>query len=555
MSQAVRALQVTTDIQHELFCSVRIVGGDTSHILAHECVTQRLLVLSADGGRVLWYVDLASTLRATTATPQQSMLLLEDEVVVVGASMQVSSCASIVTISLLTQARVGTTLNVPCVAYNARVDGVVRPVYSLQGMRPLQILQGPCLADMAVAQCYIVRMLRSDLSSAQVYVPCDGGQDLAYVVSTDVMLGALGQPFVRSSRDGSMTYTGTGNCMVAQDQTTLHGQAAQRPPSSSFGAGCPFRSLGWDCVQPLNLAFATEITGSSQLLPAGFSVKHTHKDLKEIFEHAETLLNSQNASGAMLYQSMLRSAWNNATPVDWVELPVSRDIVYITATTVGYLSTSGTVLLDPFAGGYCRAHDMMGCAPGSFGSAAEGTCRPCSGATSVDSMAYQVHCAYNLVQGRPPYAHFEYVADDQLQHDDIEYAICLYKQMRGTPNLGDCLRTNASASVLSPPQPVSMANSSEKGWVQEIADSKGTVQVATGVQNVFEWNSEDTSLLEALYHPTAERNTSHPLVIPFVFSFHTLHILPFVFSSHTFTYLLISLYRYRLVSSGLETAS
>ena len=505
-SAAVHALQVTLDTPYELFCSVRIVGG-TRHVLAHECAAQQLLALSADGGRVLWYVDLGGTFQPTTITPQQSMLLLEEEVVLVGASTRVASCASIVTIHLLTQAQ--TELSIPCVAYNARVNGNVQRVYSMQGMRPQQVLRGLCLADMAVSQCYIVSMARSDLSTAQVYVPCDGGQDLVYVVSTDAMLAALGQPFVRESRDGGMTYTGTGNCMVAQDQTTLPGRAAQRPPSSSFGAGCPFRSLGWDCAQPLNLAFSTEITGSSQLLPAGFSVKHTHQDLKDIFEHAQASL--QNSSGALMYQSMLRSAWNNATPVDWVELPVSRDIVYITTTTVGYLSTSGTVLLDPFAAGYCRAHDMLGCAPGSYGSAAEGTCRPCDD-VGDGSVAYQVHCAYGAVQGRPPYAHFEYVADDLLQHEELEHALCLYKQMRGVPDLGDCLASDNS-SVLSPPQPVTMAaEGSEAGWVKDVQEAKGTLQAATGVQNVYEWNSEDTSLLKALYHSHSEpKNDSHPL--------------------------------------------
>ena len=479
-SRSVRALQATLDTRYTQFCSVRVVQS-TGEVLAHECASQRLLLISADGTRVLWAVELdffQPTVAA--AMPQQSMLLL-DQVVLVGTPASAVECAAIWTVDPISLAT-RRVQSIPCVAYNARVDGTWRAAYSLEGMQPRQVLSGPCLADMAVTRCYVVSMTRSDLSSATVYVPTDGGMDLAYVVSTDRMLGALGTSITRTNKDGRMSYTGRGNCVMLQDQTTDRVQASLRPPPVTIGTGCPYRLQGWPCVQPLNLAFATEITGAAQLVPGGFSMMDTHDALSSRFEVMES--NMTNVSGPLLYQSMLRHAWNNATPVDWVELPVSGDLLYITPTTVGYVSTSGMVLQDPFAPGYCKAHNMQGCASGYYGSVG-GTCKPCG--QGDGSVAYQVQCAYTVVRAQAPYVQFSYVSSVSLVQEDVDLAICLYKQMQGVQV--DCSKTNAT-SFLSPPQPVTMSD----------------------MQHVYDWNSEDTSLLDAMFYSPRQGNLSHPLV-------------------------------------------
>ena len=493
-SQSVRALQATLDERYTRFCAVRVLRA-TGEVLAHECASQRLLLLSADGARVEWWVDLLLP-PAQQQQQQQSLLLLEEERVVVVAGGN----AVVLMVHLDTQ-EVREVQRVPLVAYNARVynaQGVleVREAYSLQGMQVRQVLRGPCLADMAVTQCYVLSMTRADMTSATVYAPSDGGADLAYVVSTDQMLGALGPSFSRGM------YTGRGNCIQAQDPTVLEG--GLRPRAVTTGSGCAHWLHGWRCAQPLNLAFATEITGASQLLPAGFSVLHTHGELQRIFQQAEA--STPNVSAPMLYQSMLRHAWSDATPVDWVELPGSGDVLYVTSTTVGYLSTSGSVLLDPQAPGYCRAHDMLACGPGQYGSAG-GTCRQCG--ESDGTVAHQVACAYAAAQGRAPYAQLSYVGDGGLTREEVDLGLCLYRQMRGAAV--DCATPNAS--LLSPPQPVTMeqdANTTTFAWVQAVADETGLVSVPTEAEHVFEWNSEDTSIL---YAAAAQGgNLSHPAV-------------------------------------------
>lgn len=74
------------------------------------------------------------------------------------------------------------------------------------------------------------------------------------------------------------------------------------------------------------------------------------------------------------------------------EIPTTRDLVYITATSVGLISTKGIVLNDPYNPGYCIPTKLIQCPAGMYG-VVGGPCMPCHAeANDGTSIAAQVQC-------------------------------------------------------------------------------------------------------------------------------------------------------------------
>jgi hypothetical protein len=97
----------------------------------------------------------------------------------------------------------------------------------------------------------------------------------------------------------------------------------------------------------------------------------------------------------MLYKSILQNTYANTTPVDFVPLPGNGDVVYITRTSVGYISTKRSVLYDRSNPGFCRATNLLYCPHGFFGTVGS-VCASCTNTSHPmygRSVAWQVKCA------------------------------------------------------------------------------------------------------------------------------------------------------------------
>ena len=410
--RAVTLLPFTNAQPYGSFCLVRVLQ-DTEQVLAHDCQSQQLLLADKQGTTVSLLADLSPHIRNTSRftgllLPKQQLFILA------GLARDNQNCITTWQVDVAT----GQTQQlqpVPCMAYNVRVEGSTErtTALNLQSFVPTAIAQAPCLADMPTAQCFVLTARReADLQAVRVYMPVEGGSDLAYVASTDQWANALGDQVTRPSNN-NMLYSARGTCFTARDTTTL---GAKSPKPIRLGTGCPLTYQGLDCAMPLNNHFTTEVSNPTSLLSD--PVAGTHAQL------------AQGYDTATQYQAAIRAAWGGITPVDFVELPITRDIVYITQTSVGYLSSKGITLFDKLAPGYCRAHDMVQCPPGLYASVGE-PCRPC--AEPQTTVAYQVWCA------NQPYVHFSAVVDPLFTLDELHTALCKFAHIKGqqcAPNLG-----------------------------------------------------------------------------------------------------------------------
>lgn len=212
----------------------------------------------------------------------------------------------------------------------------------------------------------------------------EGGLDMHYTVSTDDSVNVLGAPMIIHNQKSGNKYTLTGNCFTMQQPGN---NAVKRPPPMvAFGNACgpmPFQSNNAQCSTPLNNPFITEVATSSYLLPQGLSSTHQHQSLLNIF----------NATNMPLYRQILDNTHNGTVPIDFVELPNTLDVVYITQTTIGLISTKGIIHMDIFNPGYCRATPLIACPNGFFGSVEKGICTSCNQDTIPTSVSAQIQCA------------------------------------------------------------------------------------------------------------------------------------------------------------------
>jgi hypothetical protein len=318
-----------------------------------------------------------------------------------------------------------------CVAYNVMENNVVYPSFSMDGMVPYQVTREGCPFQMQSSACYVVYMERRDMQVLKAYLAVDGGLDIHYSVSTDDSANVLGSPLVTSTPH--MLYTLTGNCFTALN-TQPSPLLRKMPPMTALGNTCgllPFRASAAPCSQPLNNPFITDVATSSYLLPQGLASRLQHQTLLKIF----------NASQLPLYRQILDNTHNGTVPIDFVELGGTRDVVYITQTTIGLISTKGLVFMDIFNPGYCRATKAVLCPWGSFGSVGSGACRPCAEAdTSVSAQIQCTGVSPSTQQRRllvssfqsPPYTQLSLlVTSKQVTQSVLNMLTSYYQRVRG----------------------------------------------------------------------------------------------------------------------------
>ena len=122
--------------------------------------------------------------------------------------------------------------------------------------------------------------------------------------------------------------------------------------------------------------------------------------LNDIYFFQCESLKNQTAAGPILYQSILQSVYSGTIPVDFVELAGILDIIYITPTSVGLISTKRILFKDRTQPGYARATNLIYCPPSFFGFVG-GTCASCSDVTSRGykaSVAWQIQCPMHGMQ-------------------------------------------------------------------------------------------------------------------------------------------------------------
>ena len=279
-----------------------------------------------------------------------------------------------------------------------------------------------------------------------------------YSYTTSLMDNALGHPLTRYGGAGNtLVYTLRGACF--QIESRLITEEGKAPPIITLGNACKqVPRIGVKCALPLNNPFLTDIMTTPILLPDGLSATHTHLELSQIFgatapasffqqtsqnSSAITMMMAAAATGPRLYQSVLRAAYANTLPVDFVELAGVLDVVYVTPTSVGLISTKRTQLYDRTQPGYVRATNLILCPPGKFGSVG-GVCMPCdSFSNGVVPVAYQIQC------GGGEFETFTVVASKNLSTEDVHRGICTYTAAKN----GTCPPDVSLAS----PQPFNMA--------------------------------------------------------------------------------------------------
>jgi hypothetical protein len=383
-------------------------------------------------------------------------------------------------------------------------DGTRHSSYDTSGMQPRAVLHDSCPSTFREMQrCYVLYMERpTNMDFMRVYIPENGGIDMEfYSYSSSLMDNALGHPLRRQFHNNLYTLRGT--CFQMENRViTDDGKA---PPIVTLGNACKQAPrLGIKCSTPFNNPFITDVMTSPILLPDGLSATHTHMELEEIFSSPcdqADFFAGQNASQVMpsgpgLYQSVLRSVHANTLPVDFVELGGGiADVVYVTPTTVGLISTKRIMLFDYLQDGYVKATKLISCPPGFFGTVGE-VCRPCaleSGSldisTSMQSPAYQIQC-----KDSKAFETFTIVSSKSVAIEDVHRGICIFTSAKN----GSC---SEDVSMGAQPQPLNMAADAADGGGETLSLVKCMVRAAernTGrtlfrMDNVAEYTSRIVS--------------------------------------------------------------
>ena len=389
-------------------CSLAITIHDES-ILIHEC-SQIVRMVSSNGFTATSLADLQDILKPALVPFHAYYDKIQGSVIIAGEPVITtpSSCVQLWSVDRQQQQpTIMMMASIPCVVYQVLDTslGITYPSYSIVGMRPTRINKDSCplamqktaasAASSSSSFCYAIIMQRDDMVVFTAYVNVQGGMDRAYSVSTNLFDNALGVPITRTPLNSTTTYTSQGSCFKAESK--LLTKSNRSPPLITLGNACrQAAALGLQCTTPLNNPFVTDIMSSPYLLPKGLSVTHTHNDLTAIFSTTSSSTTFPNISaGPVMYKNILQNTFANTTPIDFVALPQNGDIIYITSTSIGLISTKRTTLYDRLNQGYCRATNLLFCPPGNFGSIGS-TCTPCTNTRHPlygRSVAWQVMCA------------------------------------------------------------------------------------------------------------------------------------------------------------------
>jgi hypothetical protein len=269
-----------------------------------------------------------------------------------------------------------------------------------------------------------------------------GGIDLQYYASTTNLYdNALGAPLIRTggvNASNGLVYTLRGACF--QLDSLLVTEGGKSPPSSTLGNTCRMApQLGLRCAMPLNNPFITDVMTSPVLLPDGLSGTHTHAELAAIFDADCPSLANTTSAGPLLYQSILANVYGNTTPVDFVELAGTLDVVYITPTSVGLISTKRILFQDRAQPGYARATNLIYCPAGRFGFVG-GVCAACNDTSApgyYTSVAWQIQCAAisTIADGRAsasaPFETFTIIANRNVTGETLHAHACIFTESKG----------------------------------------------------------------------------------------------------------------------------
>lgn len=442
-------LQASIDRTFQDVCSLAVLAPDAS-IAFHDCGAQQLFVSMADGSHVQMVADWSAVFQSTRNSNNKAYYnKATRQVVVAGTLLPASSLIGVqmVNISAFEDFYASASTppvmlaTIPQTIYNVWEGASKILSFDVSGMEPRAVLLEPCPATFRSLQlCYVVYMERpAHMEFLRAYIPESGGLDIEYysLTTASLMDNALGHPLVRYS-GSSLKYTLTGACFQIESQlVTSDGKS---PPVITLGNACKRAPrLGVDCATPLNNPFITDVMTSPILLPDGLSSTHTHSELSEIF--ASSCQNQSAEGGPLLYRSILTSVYANTTPVDFAELTGVLDVVYVTPTSVGLISTKRILFRDRTQAGYARATNLIYCPPSYFGQVG-GVCTPCQqGGASV---AWQIQCTPNSI-----FETFTLIASKNVSEEHVQQGICLYASAKG----GQC----SSSTTLSPQQPYNMA--------------------------------------------------------------------------------------------------
>ena len=441
-------------------CSIGALSDGSGAFLLHDCGASRMYLGSSDRGQLV--ADL-SGLIAPTLTNFKAYYDRQAAVALVAGipidySASTSAANSICVAVHRVNASDSTTslfATIPCTAYGVWEGGTRVASFDMRDMQPYLIALNDCPATFRAGgkACYYVYLQRH-MEFVQAVIAADGGFDLRYYSSTTNLYdNALGAPFVRVV--GGMTYTLRGACL--QMQSRLVTSSGRTPPPVSLGNACRRTpQLGLRCATPLNNPFITDVLTSPVLVPDALSVTHSHSDLTAILAAGCPALANVSTAGPLLYRSILAGFYGNTTPVDFVELPSTRDIIYITPTAVGLVSTKGILFQDRAQPGYARATNLIYCHPQFFGFVGT-VCRPCNDTAApgyYTSVAWQIQCVASDQTGggggvSAPFETFTVLASYNVSAETVRIAVCLFTQSKG----GTCPETVG----IQPPQPYNVA--------------------------------------------------------------------------------------------------
>jgi hypothetical protein len=481
----------------------------------HDCGTQQLYIATAEGNNVQLIADWSDKFLPSTSfkayygkrTVVTAGIASADGTVRVRIIGNITLFASNLSVDIDGNVELAI---IPRTVYSVwDDDGTRHSSYDTTGMLPRAVLHDACPSTFrAMQRCYVLYMERpSSMDFMRAFIPENGGIDMEiYSYSSALMDNALGHPIRRQFNNNLYTLRGT--CF--QMENRVISEDGKAPPIVTLGNACKQAPrLGIKCVTPFNNPFITDVVTSPILLPDGLSATHTHMELDQIFSspcdqvdffagQSKTML----PSGPRLYQSVLRSVQANTLPVDFVELGGGiADVVYVTPTTVGLISTKRILLFDYLQDGYVKPTKLISCPRGFFGTVGD-VCRPCeTGNAAQQTPAYQIQC-----KDGKTFETFTIVSSKSVGIEDVHRSICIFTSAKNESCSSD-------VSMGAQPQPFNMAADAADGGGETLSLVKCMVRTAeknTGrslfrLDNIAEYTSRIISTGQHILGATASR--------------------------------------------------
>lgn len=425
---------------------------------------------------------------------------------------------------------------IPCLLMGRsqlEVDDLQNPSYDATGMIPDQVAYEPCPPGTGGGSCYVVRAARADMHRVAVYIPVAKARAalaagstvpipvLKYRVSTDAFYGIVhAGSFRRQGADARSVYSLEGPCLYYDAGDGMS-------PRVALGESCTLAEAnGWECSTPLKNAFTTDVTSSPFLLPGKYSASLTAAELREVY--AEDTLPQFTSQGGVsvksLFQQLMENVYDQTRPVDFAELPGTRDLIYITRTAIHFISTKGFILQDYRSVPYCIPHPAVLCPTGYYGGVG-GACTPCpTGSTGVAgrvmTVPEQIQCVARASSSggsrrllsnlqTPPSVTFSSRVSKSVTSAEFRLAVCRLLAVRGQPCASAASTGDEALRVAANMDADGQQTTSESLHTQLIKAAalneakpikKAEIIDSDMSEEHFSWVSGETALLDALFH-------------------------------------------------------